>query len=475
MKKRFVCSVILLVSLFFWGQIEAVTFSNIVAFGDSLSDNGNMFSLTAGYTPDSQHYYEGRYSNGRVWVEYLADLLQLSGALDDRAYGGATSGGTLPPGLKIQVQTFVVSHTLSQNSLVTVWIGGNDYIYGSGNYATAVSNLLDALEMLAQAGARHILVMNLPNLGAIPRFNGSSATSSSALAFTTNFNESLRAVLTTFTSENPSVALYSFDAFSMFEELHAHPATYGFSNVENTNPDYGVSFENQGKYVFWDDIHPTTEAHSLIANQVATFLRTAIPGNVSTITTNLTGAPHTNDQVQVSFQAQGVGASLYYQYWVASGYQTTHYGNWQLIKPWSTDTAVTWTPNTDDHYVLVVWVADNPGSQIYHQAGLSVETGGNTSNPIQILTLTTDMGYPQPVSTPINLSTSATGGNGLLYYKYFSRPGEGGWTVIREWAANNVTTWTPGQAGTYTVVVWVSDDTTATEPPLAGMTCMIGE
>lgn len=49
--------------------------SNVVIFGDSLSDTGNVLSLTTAFAPPpfpSLSGAEGRFSNGPVWVEHLA-------------------------------------------------------------------------------------------------------------------------------------------------------------------------------------------------------------------------------------------------------------------------------------------------------------------------------------------------------------------------------------------------------------------
>lgn len=47
-------------------------------FGDSLSDTGNLFQKTAGLLPPSPLYFNGRFSNGALSVEQLAQSLGLS-------------------------------------------------------------------------------------------------------------------------------------------------------------------------------------------------------------------------------------------------------------------------------------------------------------------------------------------------------------------------------------------------------------
>jgi phospholipase/lecithinase/hemolysin len=61
----------------------AVAFSKIYAFGDSLSDTGNVNQIvqtvtggTASFPP--LPYYNGRFSNGPIWAEKLADKLGIS-------------------------------------------------------------------------------------------------------------------------------------------------------------------------------------------------------------------------------------------------------------------------------------------------------------------------------------------------------------------------------------------------------------
>jgi outer membrane lipase/esterase len=67
-------------------------YSRIFVFGDSLSDTGNLHRLSGGAIPPAT-YPAGRFSNGPLWIEYLAEHLEVSLLPgDNRAVGGATTG-----------------------------------------------------------------------------------------------------------------------------------------------------------------------------------------------------------------------------------------------------------------------------------------------------------------------------------------------------------------------------------------------
>jgi hypothetical protein len=68
-----------------------------VVFGDSMSDNGNFFRRSFNLYPPDHCYFAGRFSNGPVWVERLAELIGGNVQVEDYAFGGAvTSEGLLP-------------------------------------------------------------------------------------------------------------------------------------------------------------------------------------------------------------------------------------------------------------------------------------------------------------------------------------------------------------------------------------------
>src|SRR3954464_8627037 len=87
----------------------AEPFSNLVVFGDSLSDIGNIAQAPLINTP-GPYYWNGRFSNGPVYAESLTTGLGLpalkrstSSGGNDYAYGGAkTTGTSLPDSLFVK-------------------------------------------------------------------------------------------------------------------------------------------------------------------------------------------------------------------------------------------------------------------------------------------------------------------------------------------------------------------------------------
>src|SRR3954471_10689570 len=66
-------------------------FSAIKVLGDSLSDTGRTFNAIG--VPPSLYYFNGRFSNGPLWVDYLAPSLRLPyQPLDNLSWAGANTG-----------------------------------------------------------------------------------------------------------------------------------------------------------------------------------------------------------------------------------------------------------------------------------------------------------------------------------------------------------------------------------------------
>jgi phospholipase/lecithinase/hemolysin len=266
MKIKRIIGVVLALCLVLPIGVLASDFSNIVAFGDSLSDNGNIFNIDPAACP-AEKYYQGRFSNGLVWVDYLAQADYLNATLINKAYGGAWTSGDNPPGLIEQVTAFINASTLPPNALFTIWIGGNDFLDGSSDFNKSADNVKTALDALATFGVESILILNLPDLGAIPLNNGDPQKSAVATVLTEGYNNALKDNVDDFKTENPAITVYYMDIYALFQDFSANPGKYGLSNVDSICPNFLVDdeFDNDDGHLFWDAIHPTTEVHEELA------------------------------------------------------------------------------------------------------------------------------------------------------------------------------------------------------------------
>ena len=85
-------------------------YSSLYVLGDSLSDTGNVYRATDGDSPPSPPYFEGRFSNGPVWADHVADVFRdADRPTANFAFGGAEvdfdSGGRTPD-LRLQALVF---------------------------------------------------------------------------------------------------------------------------------------------------------------------------------------------------------------------------------------------------------------------------------------------------------------------------------------------------------------------------------
>jgi phospholipase/lecithinase/hemolysin len=255
----------------------AGTFSRMIVFGDSLSDVGNVHNATFGITPASPPHFGGRFTNGPVWAERLAQRLELPGLAPSRtgglnyAHGGVTSasGNTFffPffsfPNAGSQVNAFLASNSPRTDDLFVLWAGGNDFLDGQTNVDVVVNNIAARVTTLSNAGAQHILLANLPRLGEIPRFNTSATNRATYNNRIVAYNSALASRINSLDA-SLNASLWYLDVGAQFDVMLSSPASFGFSNVTNQALVNGVVNPNVGQFLFWDDVHPTGPAHAIL-------------------------------------------------------------------------------------------------------------------------------------------------------------------------------------------------------------------
>ena len=246
-------------------QALSFPYTQIYVFGDSLSDTGRLFQAT---TLPPTPYFEGRVSNGKLWIEELSETLNLTYNPDTNfAWVGATTGttnvnGSDLPGLQQQLDNYLNNTpTADENALYIVWAGANDFSEGVPDITKSITNIVTLVSKLRQHGAKHILVPNLPPVDKTPR------------AITSGNSAVLTPIITAF-NRNLAQQLAAFDVIQIdiptaFEMLKnpkvVTPPLGNFKNLTEACFDFKTICRNPDEYFYWDDLHPTKVGHKAIA------------------------------------------------------------------------------------------------------------------------------------------------------------------------------------------------------------------
>lgn len=290
----------------------AAQFSNIYVFGDSLSDVGYFrgFLASAG-VPAQLASIMGRYTTnpGPVWSELVAQYYGLSATSSNAsngnvfAQGGArvteVPGVSTPPGqaqrpVATQISEYLTraNNTADPNALYTVWAGANDLFFNLGvlqaggitqaqlqtNVLAAATAEIGQIARLKAAGAQYIAVFTLPNIGATPAF-GTNPLAPAVTQLSAGYNTTLFTGL-----QGAGIKVIPVDTFSLFNQILANPAAYGFTNTTGiacgafppvtTAATANSLFCYTGNlvapnanqsYIFADFVHPTSAAHAIVA------------------------------------------------------------------------------------------------------------------------------------------------------------------------------------------------------------------
>ena len=296
-----------------WAAAQTDTF---IIFGDSLSDAGNFFQQRGEAVkppfepvPDAPYSIGGNhFSNGATWVEQLAvragavpsanPALIRPGRFTNYAFGRARARANAPIfsdfDLTTQVGLFL-SHfgRAPSDATYLIFIGSNDARdaleeFAAGNVLAAlgiveaaVTAIAANVAVLAQSGAKRIVVLNVPNLAITPAVNDLPPP---VVQLATDFSIffDFFALAPALNSVEPLVQarggqLIQVDVFSLLNSVVADGgAAAGLSNVTDPCLTYGVKgnfmCNNPNQYLFWDDAHPTRAGHGVLVEEIANIL-----------------------------------------------------------------------------------------------------------------------------------------------------------------------------------------------------------
>ena len=281
---------------------SAGTYKKMFVFGDSLSDTGNLATLSL-VSPEAAEFkylndkpYQKGFTNGPTAVVELVRLLNvpaLTPALyflnsisgTNFAVAGARAAGNDPIDLNTQVGAFLASQAGNApgDAFYVLFIGGNDIrdMRDALNIKSVTSilqkatqNIRNNLSLLIASGAKHVMVVNSPDIGNLPETNLLAAKNPSlkrrASLFTQAYNKSL-ADTVKHIEKHTDVDIVLFDVFTLFNKIVEDNRAMLFSNAKDACFSsvaldyYPICDATQiDAFVFFDEIHPTRRVHERV-------------------------------------------------------------------------------------------------------------------------------------------------------------------------------------------------------------------
>ena len=252
------------------GSKSTGSYSQIVVFGASLSDNGNAVSIVPGLFPGAP-YYPGRASNGLLWIDVVA--AELGNSVNPFVNGGsnyavggartcAISGTSINPFDMCYQTTLYLTGVLNKADASALYVvdaasvGNNIFavinngLPGSVVTAEAPADIAKIMDRLYSAGARKFLVTNAPDVGATPR-GRELPSPATATALSNGFNGGLNNELANFRASHAGADVRLADFKS------AVAITAGFTNTTDPCVVNLVACATPDTYTYWDNLHPT--------------------------------------------------------------------------------------------------------------------------------------------------------------------------------------------------------------------------
>ena len=306
---RFVLAVTILLG--FAGGTWAQTFNSVVVFGDSLSDSGNIAQVN-GLPPGTSFIT----NPDPVWAEIVAQAFGASGTNSlaggtNYAWGGACVDPNVAcenpvPTTQQQISQHLSGGNADPDTLYMIWGGVNDIsAVTEENQSDAQGSLdgtlqaaeayVDQIRGLQDAGARYVVVLNLPDVGKTINAKRDGPVAAAGLsALVQAYNEALDTGLGSLEH-----GIIPVNASALLDEIIENPGNYGFTNIDEiactpgsnplrpsggieslvcgpTDSGYLSPPKTDETYLFADGSHPSGLGHAAVAGMVISTLEAPV-------------------------------------------------------------------------------------------------------------------------------------------------------------------------------------------------------
>jgi phospholipase/lecithinase/hemolysin len=275
----------------------SAAFSSLYIFGDGLSA-----TTDTNYSPGPPLYYGYRLSNGRVWVEVLAQRQGLAFDTNkNNSYFDHNSSEVVT-----NVNLFTAPPDVT-NDLFIVWVCNADTFDAAQDSDTAAqwvtvinqsqTNHFQIITNLYAKGVRALMLPNAVDISIIPAFNADSSYTNTihneCIAYNVAFSNTLnqaRAIC-------PGLTIYAPDFFTLFNNVLTNAPHYGLTNalygglsidavnVQNYYPAFPPATTNGfgTNFVFWDPQDPTAKLHEIVADVAQQLLSPVQAGKITSV------------------------------------------------------------------------------------------------------------------------------------------------------------------------------------------------
>lgn len=300
-------------------------FTSLHIFGDGISTTTNNASA-------GPYYYGLRESNGRVWVEVLAQRLGLgANSITNVNWSNSSNNwsyyGQYSQNLVTNINSFVPPQDV-KTALFVVWVNCADFVSDMGNiylqgyytnnamWNTNISQSLNdqwnIINSLYAKGVRTLIMPNAVDVTEIPQYDNIILNAPANRNFirqeVISFNAQFTAMVNQAQATLPGLTIYEPNFFGLLDNVLTNASAYGLTNAllngvsidAYSDPNITtLTLNGQGdNYVFWCKTAPTAKLNEIMADEALQMFAPAGIAGVSVF--GAVGNPTTNQLVMVN-------------------------------------------------------------------------------------------------------------------------------------------------------------------------------